>query len=164
MLLQAGTLEGEVRELLVLRRPPNKPALTPEWRVTWLDREDSLDIFRAYLQSISQLSQPAWTNEVESLENAGDSMGLLIDLDNGGRGWMLFRRQKFTLSHFIFHTEMGNPVEVAGALLSHLYQRFPLIDTYTENLPSEDPHLPALVKFGFIEAFRRIELERFLGD
>ena len=154
----------ETRELLVLRRPPNKPALTPEWRVTWLDLEDSLDMFSLHLNSGRRLEPPAWTNELESLQNAGDVMGLSVDLDNGGRGWLLFRRQKFTLSHFIFHTEAGNPVEVAEALLSHLYQRFPLIDTYTENLSNHDPHLPALEKYGFIEAFRRIELVRVLEN
>lgn len=151
----------ETRELLVLRRPPGKPALTPEWMVTWLDRADALDTFQACLKNHSQKSRPAWTNQLESLQNTDDLMGLQIHLGGGSRGWMIFRRQKFLLSHFIFHTEYGDPASVAEALLSHLYQRFPLIDTYTENIVADDPHIPALHKMGFIEAFRRIEMERY---
>jgi len=151
----------ETHELLILRRPPGKPPVTPEWMVTWLDQVDAIEIFRRWSQNHPKELRPAWTNQIESLQNSEDLMGLQISLDGGGRGWMIFRRQKFLLSHFIFHTEFGDPVKVGEAMLSHLYQRFPLIDTYTENLVADDPHLPALIKMGFIEAFRRIEMERF---
>jgi len=150
----------DTRELLVLRRPPAQPALESGRQVTWMDQGDALKTLRALLQSQGSACRLAWTNEPESFENGGDGMGLAVHLENGGRGWMIFRRQKMLLSHFIFHTEAGDPVEVAEALLAHLYQRFPEMDTYIENLAADDVHLPALAKFGFIEAFRRIEMEQ----
>jgi hypothetical protein len=150
----------ETRELLVLRRPPCKPPASPEWRVSWLDQEDAVELFRTSYKNATKESQPAWTNEIESIQGSSDVMGLMVELNSGGRGWMIFRRQKFLLSHFIFHTDTGDPEKIAHNLLLHLYQRFPLIDTYTENLPAGDPHLPALEKMGFIAAFSRIEMEK----
>jgi hypothetical protein len=71
---------------------------------------------------------------------------------------MVYQRQKFLLSRFVFHTEIGNPVKVASALLSHLHQQYPRLDTYVENIHSNNPHLPAFYEIGYIEAFRRIEM------
>jgi hypothetical protein len=71
---------------------------------------------------------------------------------------MIFRRQKFLLSHFILFTESGSPETIGAALLAHLYNRYPLIDSYVENVPADDLHLPALLKAGFFETFRRVEM------
>ncbi len=140
------------RELVILRRPPGPPPPGPDGKPTWLEKEEALD------RLCSHPVHPAWTNELESYINAGDAQGLEITLENGGRGWLIFRRQKFMLSHFVFHTEEGDPEAVSVALSSSLYNRFPHIDTYIENLPADDPHLPPLMKYGFFEVFRRIEM------
>jgi GNAT superfamily N-acetyltransferase len=145
----------ETRELVVLRRPPGQPSLTPLGRVNWLEKEEALDLLCSYPD------RPAWTNALESYINAGDAQGVLVDLPGetgGGRGWVVFRHQKMLLSHFVLHTDFGDPQQVSSALLAHLYTRFPHIDSYAENLPVADPHLPALAQMGFLEVFRRIEM------
>ena len=143
----------QTRELVILRRPPGPPPAGAGSRASWLEKEEALD------RLCSHPVHPAWTNELESYINAGDAQGLEVSLDNGqGRGWLVFRRQKFMLSHFVLHSEAGDPEAVAVALAISLYNRFPHIDTYIENIPVDDPHLPSLMKMGFFEVFRRIEM------
>jgi len=151
----------ETRELLVMRRPPGPPAgaYAAACSASWLEKEEALDLLCA------SPVRPAWTNEMETYINAGDAQGLHVDLPagavgEGGRGWLVFRRQKYTLSHFVLHTEAGSPALVAAALAARLYERFPQMDSYIENLPAADPHLPALLNAGFMEVFRRIEMQR----
>ncbi len=154
---------AETRELLILRRPPGKPPATSAWRVVWLDGEDALDTLHSLDCRKTNAPELAWTNQVESLANTADTQGITIELNNGGRGWLVFRREKFLISHMIFHTDKGDPRDITNALISHLYQRFPLVDTYTENIAARDPHLPAMLALGFIEVFRRIEMVRISG-
>ncbi len=150
---------SETRELMILRRPPGMPTVPCARRAAWMSREDALDLLREKGSQSESACRPAWTNQFESFENAEDVSGLSVDLGMGGCGWVIFRRQRFLLSHLTFFTEEGDPMVIASALISHLYQRYPSIDTYTENMFVEDPHLPALLKMGFIEVFRRIEMK-----
>lgn len=144
---------AERRELLVMRRPPGSPSGTAPGQAAWLEREEALDLL------CSHPTRLPWTNEIESFLNAGDAQALHIHLPSGERGWLVFRRQKFLLSHFIVHTEEGDPRTVGLALGGHLYQRFAQIDSYVENIPLDDPHLPALLAMGFMEVFRRVEMD-----
>ena len=88
--------------------------------------------------------------------------GLYVEM-NGSSGWMVFRCQKFMLTHFVMHTLEGDAHGVGLELLRRLHQNFPMKDTYVENIVEDDPHLPALYETGYIEAFRRIEMYRHLG-
>jgi ribosomal protein S18 acetylase RimI-like enzyme len=142
----------QTRELVVLRRPPGPPPPGVDGKVVWLEKEEALD------RLCSHPVRPAWTNEMESYINAGDARGLEVSLSHGERGWLIFRQQKFLLSHFVIRTESGNPETVAAALITNLYSYYSHIDTYIENLPADDPHLQALTQMGFFEAFRRIEM------
>ncbi len=142
----------ETRPLLILRRPPGAPAREPAGEASWLDASAAL----ARLDALA--TRLPWTNERESYLNAGDMQGVQVDLGAQGQGWLVFRRESAQLSHFGLHTMRGEPAAVAAALLAHLYCRFPELDTYTENLPAADPHLPALLTAGFSEAFRRTEM------
>jgi ribosomal protein S18 acetylase RimI-like enzyme len=142
----------ETRELTVLRRPPGTSRIELGGKESWLEPEEALDYLCLHPD------RPAWTNELESFINAGDAQGLAVNLGPAGRGWMIFRRQKFLLSHFILYTESGDPETIGTALLAHLYNRYPLIDSYVENVPADDEHLPVLLRAGFFEAFRRVEM------
>jgi ribosomal protein S18 acetylase RimI-like enzyme len=143
----------EVGELLVLRHSPLEKKNTSELaNIQSFEREQAL----TYLNN-HQLIQP-WTNQYESFVNSSEISGFYATLNDGSRGWMVYQRQKFLLSRFVFHTETGNPVKVASALLSHLHQQYPRLDTYVENIHSNNPHLPAFYEVGYIEAFRRIEM------
>jgi ribosomal protein S18 acetylase RimI-like enzyme len=144
----------ETRELLILRRPPNKNYQTPAGNVTFLDAETAIRLLHTYPGRL------AWTNQHETFCNVDDVRGLRCESPDGHRGWMIFRAQRFYLSHFVLHTEKGNPIQVARALLAALHTRYPRQDTHTENIAVDDPHLPAFWEFGYIEAFRRIEMYR----
>jgi hypothetical protein len=144
----------ETRELLILRRPPGPPAEIPAAEVAWLDRAGALTLLAA------RSASPAWTNETRSFANIENVLGLSLNLPDGSNGWLVFERQKFILSHFVMRTVQGEAVAVCRALLAHLYQRYPDLDTHTENIPVDDPHLPAFFETRFVESFRRIEMQR----
>jgi len=144
----------ETRELLILRRPPGPPTEIPAAQVNWLEPTETL----ARLDTRS--ASPAWTNETRSFANIENVMGLSLSLPDGSTGWLVFERQKFVLSHFVMLTVQGDAVALCRALLAHLYQRYPDLDTHAENIPVDDPHLPAFFDTHFVESFRRIEMYR----
>jgi hypothetical protein len=72
----------------------------------------------------------------------------------------MFRGFPLLLSHLALRAEQGDPARVGNALLAHLYQQYPDLDTHTENFPAQDPHLPAFFDMGFMESFRRLEMHR----
>jgi ribosomal protein S18 acetylase RimI-like enzyme len=148
---------SEIGELLVLRRspiiPPPDPVVADAER---LERADALALLAR-----DRGVQP-WTNQSETLFNAQDVSGLRVTLVDGSRGWLVYQRQKFTLTRFAYKTEVGDPVTVANAFLSHLHHQYQRLDTQIENVRVNDPHLPAFQQAGYIEAFRRIEMWR--GD
>ena len=143
----------EIGELLILRRPPRIPPLDPI--VADAERLDRADALR--LVGRDRGAQP-WTNQSESLFNAYEVSGLHLSLADGSRGWLVYQRQKFILTRFAFKTEAGDPATVAYALLSHLHYQYPRLDTHTENIQINDPHLPAFHQIGYVESFRRIEM------
>ncbi len=148
----------ETRELLILRRPPGLPAEIPAAEVDWLDRAEALAQLAA--RSVS----PAWTNDPRSFANIENVLGLSLRLPDGSNGWLVFERQKFILSHFVMLTVQGDALAVCRALLAHLYQRYPDLDTHAENIPVNDPHLPAFFEARFVESFRRIEMQRYASS
>ena len=142
----------ETRELLILRRPPGPPGEVPAAEVSWLDRAAAVALLD------TRPTSPAWTNETSSLSHLGHIAGLTLRLPDGATGWLVFEHQTLILSHFIMQTSQGDSVAVGRALLAHVYQRYPDLDTHTENIPVDDPHLPALFDSRFVESFRRIEM------
>jgi ribosomal protein S18 acetylase RimI-like enzyme len=145
----------EIGELLVLRRsptiPPPDPVVADAQR---LERADAL-----VLVARDRGTQP-WTNQSETLRNVQDVSGLRVTLADGSCGWLVYQRQKFTLTRFVYKTEVGDPAAVAYAFLSHLHHQYPRLDTQLENIQVNDPHLPAFYQMGYVEAFRRIEMWR----
>jgi hypothetical protein len=140
------------RSLLVLRRPAGPPAAAPVGEAHWLASRIAYDL----LESVS--ARLPWTNEVETYQTAGDGRALRVALPDGSRGWMVYRRQSNLLSHFVMETEAGAPEMVCAALLNHLYQRYPRMGSYVENVPIDDPHAPGMARQGFFESFRRTEM------
>lgn len=144
----------EVRELFVLLRPPGPPADVPPAEVCWLERADGLTLLQL------RPEPQAWTNQIESFQNAQQVSGLVLTLPGGERGWLVFQWQKFIIQRLALMTELGDPRVVGSALLAHLYRRYPLVDSHVENIPLDDAHLPAFYAAGFVESFRRIEMHR----
>jgi hypothetical protein len=150
----------ESRELLVVRRPPAPPAHPPTGEFRWLDRSEALALLE------EKPSQPSWLTERASLEHADHLLGISGRLPDGSEGWIVFQEQRFrmfptSLTRLTLHTRHGDPTRMARALLTSTYHQYPELDTQTENVAEDDPHLPALFEMGFVESFRRIEMHRY---
>jgi ribosomal protein S18 acetylase RimI-like enzyme len=145
----------EIGELLVLRRAPRMPP--PDPVVADAQRLERAEALR--LLGRDRSTQP-WTKQPESLINANEVSGLHLTLADDSRGWLVYQRQKFTLTRFAYKTEVGNPATMAYAFLSHLHHQYPRLDTQIENIQINDPHLPAFFEMGYVESFRRIEMWR----
>jgi ribosomal protein S18 acetylase RimI-like enzyme len=139
-------------EFLVLRRAPLRPPLSPEGEITWLYRNDALDALRSYPHPLT------WINAIESMENASMFQGFSLKMKSGAKAWMVYRHKKHSITHFVFHTERGNPAKMARNLLLYLHLQYHRMDAYAENFFADDPHLPAFFDLGYFEAFRRIEM------
>lgn len=147
----------EVGELLILRRSPTKnPQVPVVADARRLERYEALDLI-----GYDRGTQP-WTNQSESMARLENVSGMRLTLPDGSTGWIAYQRNKFTLTHFIYKTEEGDPAEMAYAFLSHLHHQYPRLDTHIENIQVNDPHLPGFYKMGYVESFRRIEMWR--GD
>ncbi len=147
---------GEVRELLIMRRPPGLPLMEqcviPPYTACALGHRQAIDLLQRYR------GVPSWLNEPRSLENAGNIAALEVTVHDGGHGWIVYQNTVFQLGRLVLQTEDGDPREVGRALLHALHMRHPAQDTNTENIPADDPHLPAMYDLGYLESFRRIEM------
>ena len=147
----------DLRELLILRRPPGN-SLEPIPNIVELDKDTCLE----YLED--RREEQAWTNQTESMHRVNDIEGFSVELPDGCNGWIVYQPTIFNLSRLMFNTCDCNQIEVMKALLTHLHHKYPNTDTYTENIPADDPHLPAFESLGYIETFRRVEMARFPGQ
>lgn len=143
----------EARELLVVRRPPAPPAINVgPYAVQALNYRQAAALLR------QRQSVPSWLDEAESLENAGNLAALRVELEAGGRGWLVYHETVFQLGRLVLQTEAGDPHQVGLALLHALHTQHPATDTKSENLPTDDPHWPAMQTLGYLESFCRIEM------
>jgi ribosomal protein S18 acetylase RimI-like enzyme len=150
----------ESRELLIVRRPPAPPTHPPTGEFRWLDRAEALTLLD------EKPERPSWVTEKASLEHADHLLGISGRLPDGSEGWVVFQEQRFrmfpkALARLTLHTRQGDPQAMGRALLTSTYHQYPELDTQTENISADDPHLPALFEMGFVESFRRIEMHRF---
>lgn len=144
----------EIRELLILRRPPLPSVTVPALEAQWFEKQEALELLP------ERIPAQAWTNQTRSLANAENIFGLRVESKDGGRGWLVFQRTEFNLSRLMFHTENSDPIELMLEMLVQLHTKFPNLDSYTENIPKEDPHFPAFEAMGYFEVFSRIEMIR----
>ena len=148
----------DVDTYLVMRRAPQSIADPLFGRVEWLDKEQALQRLHSYYWHLT------WITAFESMLNAPDTQGMRIKFPNGNTGWLVYRLQKFSISHLIMHTEQGDAVEIGTQLLRHLYTRYPRHDTYAENIHDQDPHLPVFKALSFFHNFSRIEMRRLAAN
>jgi len=143
----------EMRELLVIRRPPGPPTFDVDlYALEILDYQQAVALLR------QRRSAPSWLDEADSLQNAGNLAALRVELDGGGWGWLVYQETVFQLGRLVLQTEAGDPRRVGLALAHALHRQHPALDTKSENLPCDDPHWPPLQEIGYLESFRRIEM------
>ena len=147
----------ETRELIVARRAPqaesNKAVFDEIRRITTLNHEDAI-ILLSHRQE-----RPNWLNETESLQNVRNLSALLVELKNGGRGWVTYHAGLLQLTRLIVEVTVGDPTEVTEAILTVLHQRHKRQDSIAENLCDDDKWL-GFQKVGYFDSFRRIEMTR----
>jgi ribosomal protein S18 acetylase RimI-like enzyme len=147
----------ETRELIVARRAPktefNKVVFDQIRRITTLNHEDAI-ILLSHRQD-----RPNWLNETESLQNVRNLSALLVELKNGGRGWVTYHAGLLQLTRLIVEVTVGDPTEVTEAILTVLHQRHKRQDSIAENL-CEDKKWLGFQKAGYFDSFRRIEMNR----
>lgn len=140
------------RELLVLRRPPLAPNdfMMRDVHVTTLLPHE----IEWLLQR--RTDQPTWVNATASLCNLGKLTGLRARTLDGEESWIIFHRDPYMLSHFVFGPWVN--AEIAMALLASMHQVYVKFDTKIENLPDGSPYWPILKQLGYVLAFRRCEM------
>jgi hypothetical protein len=146
----------ETRDLIVARRPPNPDTtILPSGikQVTTLDHEEAIILLS------HRKNRPNWLNETESLQNARNLSALLVELENGGRGWITYHASLFQLTRILVEVTSGDTVDVTAACLNVLHQRYKRQDAKTENIFDDEQWL-GYQKAGYIESFRRIEMIR----
>ncbi|GAB4516261.1 MAG: hypothetical protein OHK0046_21300 [Anaerolineae bacterium] len=141
------------RELLVIRRPPGKPEANAEfdsWKMTPLEE--------ALIPETLATREPgaSWVEETPSLLNAGNLRGFTLETPTGDKGWLVFQRSPFQLTHFVLSP--GVDEKMAEALLYTVHREHAMQDTKLENLPTTDPFWPVFQKIGYFEVFRRTEM------
>jgi ribosomal protein S18 acetylase RimI-like enzyme len=143
----------ETRDLLILRRPPGAPDSAPDEYATLLSHQDAIRLLD------SRSDQPSWLLQTRSLLNAGNLAALRVERP-GLAGWLVFRADPFQLTHPVLKAEDGPPEQVGLALLRALHHHYPTLDTVVDNLPADDPFIPAYTQLGYVVSFRRIEMRR----
>ncbi len=151
----------EQRELLILRRPP-RPAqpfsALVEPCAEWLDEVSTLSCLK------TRPWRAAWTNQLESVRNAGSVEMLKINDDGTGEyGWVTYLKSKLQLKRVMLSPQGTAATAPAARLLSLLHMQFPALDTIAENVPTDAPFLDHYFEHGYVESFRRIEMQLTLN-
>ncbi|NDJ53943.1 MAG: GNAT family N-acetyltransferase [Chloroflexi bacterium] len=149
----------ELRTLLILRRPPSKPTQGPSSGLepVWLDEEEALNALT------TRPWASAWTNDVESVVNAGRIQGLLLEDHQQLGGWLSYKQTALQITRVIIGPTTSECQAPAYDLLYYLHQAYPTFDTVIENIPADVPHLEDVLAHGYVESFSRVEMLRTVG-
>jgi GNAT superfamily N-acetyltransferase len=151
----------ETRELLVARRPPTTTITHPDIlsgvtvdKVSTLHRAETLRLMAR------RKIRPNWLVETESMRNVPNLSAFLVELSDGGRGWVSYNASMFKLSRIYVEVLEGDDARVTAAALLTLHRYNRVQDAQIENLPADDPRWPGFQAMGYFDAFRRIEMVR----
>ncbi len=149
----------ETRELIVARRPPspNTQVLPSGIKHSeLLDHEEALNLLN------ERKGTPNWLKQPESMAHVQNLSALVVELDNGGRGWVCFHADLLQLTRMVVEVDAGDPAEVSAATLQTLHRHYKRQDAKIENIP-DDAIWAGFVRAGYFESFRRIEMVKELG-
>lgn len=151
----------ETRELVVARRPPTPEVRPPDLlqgitisQVSTLHRAETLR------RMARRQERPNWLVQTETMRNIPNLSAFLVDLSDGGRGWVSYTASMFQLMRIYVDVLAGDPAKVTAAALMTLHRYNPVQDAIMENMPAADPRWEGFKSMGYFEAFRRIEMVR----
>lgn len=151
----------ETRELIVARRPPRYKAMSPgEEQKPRMSHVRSFNRDGALALHAVRSGRPNWLNQMESMENAEDLVAIVVETQDGGRGWVSFQPSLLRLTKIVVEVLAGDPAGVASAALQTLHELYPTQDAIAENIPCDDPKWAGFEQAGYFDAFRRIEMVR----
>jgi ribosomal protein S18 acetylase RimI-like enzyme len=149
----------DVRELIVARRAPGMKAKRIAElgirRVSNLDHEDALILLS------HRKKRPNWLNETDTMHNLRNLSALLVELENGGRGWVTYHAGLLQLTRIIVEVVAGDTVNVTATMLQVLHRRHKRQDAIAENV-IKDEMWPGYQQAGYFDVFRRVELVKEL--
>lgn len=146
----------DVRELLVIRRPPGISVAENAFEGAEITELTSREILTCLSQRKGDI---AWTEDTASLLNLSQLTGFSVSMPSGELGWLVYQLTPFQLTHIVINTD-ASP-EMTQTLVFHLHQRHPKHDTKIENLPRDNSAWPVLHRAGYLEVFSRIEMYRY---
>ncbi|NDJ33903.1 MAG: GNAT family N-acetyltransferase [Chloroflexi bacterium] len=144
-----------LRDLLILRRPPGppEPVDLPEATIT----AHSNGLVGDFADQ--RPWRPAWTNQTESLLNAGGVRMLhIFEHETENSGWVSYATSALQLQRVIVSPDEHSEYAPAYHLLHALHSQFPALDTVAENVPGDSPYLDVFFEHGYVESFSRIEM------
>ena len=148
----------QTRELIVARRAPMPMdvAVHNITNVSLLNRTQMSE------RLPHRRMRPNWLNETESLLNIAGLSGLMVDLEDGSRGWAVYHVGLYKLENIVVEVLKGDLAEVTTAVLCALHNHHPMRDSVAANL-LEDEQWEGFQKAGYFDAFRRIEMVKPLS-
>ena len=148
----------ETRQLIIVRRPPSEFVADDRFESATATVMEQHEI-PLYLEQ--REAGASWVEETPSLLNAGKLSGIMVTLTDGRKGWVVFQRSPFQLSHIVFCNTKD--VTLLQTLLYHVHKSYPMQDTKVENVPSNHHTWAAFQTFNYLEVFRRTEMVLTLG-
>ena len=149
----------ETRELIVARRPPKEQITEiPETvqTIKTLGHADALALLEL------RQNRPNWLNETETMRNMRNLSALVVQLRDGGWGWVTYHASLLQLTRIVVEVVTGDPQKVTAAILGVLHQRHKRQDAIAENLPEDEQWL-GFQEIGYFDSFRRVEMVKELS-
>jgi ribosomal protein S18 acetylase RimI-like enzyme len=151
----------ETRELLITRRPPTAVIEPPNiLKGVTIEKVSTLHRAETLRRMARRKIRPNWLLETESMRNVPNLSAFLIELSDGGQGWVSYNASMFKLTRIYVEVLAGDITKVTAAALLTLHRYNPVQDAIMENLPTTDPRWPGFQALGYFETFRRIEMVR----
>jgi ribosomal protein S18 acetylase RimI-like enzyme len=147
------------RELVVARRPPTHevrpPALLEGVKISQVSTLHRAETLRRMAR---REERPNWLVQTETMRNIPTLSAFLVELSNGGRGWVSYSVSMFQLTRIYVDVLEGDPATITAAALLTLHRYNPVQDAIMENMPLADPRWDGFKAMGYFEVFRRIEM------
>jgi hypothetical protein len=151
----------ETRELVVARRPPTGTVTAPELlKNSKISQVKTLHRAETLRRMARRTDRPNWLLETETMRNVPNLSALLVEMADGGRGWVSYNATMFQLTQIYLEVLEGDVPTVTAAALLTLHRYHTVQDAIMENLPAEDERWLGFQAMGYFEAFRRIEMCR----
>lgn len=146
----------QTRELIVARRPPTP--LPEHYTGPWIKNVSDLNHEDALILLAHRKQRANWLNEIETFHNLRNLSALVVELEDGSKGWVTYHASLLQLTRIIVEVVSGDPTHVTTAVLHALHNRHSNQDATTENL-LDDAVWRGFEAVGYFDAFRRIEMQ-----